>query len=415
MEDLVAWRRTVLVGDPPEDPLGGEQVEDGLQLAGIDAGVAGQVVCPVGDLRSRRRDEEAERLGCELAPAIVELRHGALQVLLDDLGGASELSERGRMERARATLRLDVPDALQHELEVRRLDPVGRPLALREEPATFRGTDPARGDLVEDVLDQRVLHRDVAEAELAQRRERTDDRLPSLLPRQAVDAKQVAEEPRHLRLEPVELGERVVAHAEQHADPEAASRDDARERLGQRPSVLPAVVQHVLLELVENQVDLPAERLTPVLELIDERASSRRLDRSTERYRDLVCDCPPDGRERIAAPGIEQGYTTEGVRGLTERATDIHGFTPLELVWEALRRSSFGRCPQDMPSQGHHKSLFCKGLYTDFRAGAQFLFVLVICLMNMHAGSLVETQARPSDFEHPHPGPLCACRADRTR
>ena len=59
----------------------------------------------------------------EIALARRRARERPLEVLLDDLLCAAELGERRGAQHVRAALALDLPEPLQHELEVRRLDP----------------------------------------------------------------------------------------------------------------------------------------------------------------------------------------------------------------------------------------------------------------------------------------------------
>ena len=110
----------------------------------------------------------------------------------DDPLGAAEALERLEPEHARARTALLVPEAGQHELEVRRLDRAraGRPLRLPSSNA-FAGAperDAADLDLVEDLLDERGLGRDrVVRVERGVPLERLDDRLARRVAAEAVE------------------------------------------------------------------------------------------------------------------------------------------------------------------------------------------------------------------------------------
>ena len=60
--------------------------------------------------------------------------------------------------------------------------------------------------------------------------------------------------------------------------------------------------------------------------------------------------------------------------------------------WVHLLKKVSGQSCEDKPSQDYSWSLLRKGLYTDFRTEAQFLFVAVVCLIEAHPRIFVETQ-----------------------
>ena len=70
-----------------------------------------------------------------------------------------------------------------------------------------------------------------------------------------VEAQEVAEQAREAALERIEVGERVVADAEKDVHGKVRSCQDVFERAGERAPVA-AVVEDVLLHLVEDQVEL---------------------------------------------------------------------------------------------------------------------------------------------------------------
>ena len=141
-------------------------------------------------------------------------------MLFDDPRGTAKLYKRRRVKRARATLSLDVPQPLHHELEERGLDPAAI-LALGDDPAPLGDGDLPCRDLVEDGLDELRLRLARLLPPQCERGERPHDRVATLLPGQVVEAQEIPEEARDPRLERVELRQRIVADAEEHADPEA--------------------------------------------------------------------------------------------------------------------------------------------------------------------------------------------------
>ena len=159
-------------------------------------------------------------------------------MLADDGPRAADRAERRETQLARALLPLALPQPLEHELEIRRLDAgVGR-------------------RLVEHRLDERVLRRERLPAELAVAGERAEDRGAPGLAVEPVEPQQVREQLGNPAGELVELGQRVVAQREQDVDAQAGPAQELRQRRAQRP--FEAVVEDVLLEVVEQQVQLAA-------------------------------------------------------------------------------------------------------------------------------------------------------------
>ena len=159
-------------------------------------------------------------------------------MLADDCARAADRPERREPQLARAGLPLALPQTLQHELEVRRLHAgVGR-------------------RLVEHRLDERVLGRERLPRQLAVAGERAEDRGLPRFPVEPVEAQQVREQLGDPAGELVELRERVVAQREQDVDAQAGPAQQLRQRRAQRP--FETVVEDVLLEVVEQQMELPA-------------------------------------------------------------------------------------------------------------------------------------------------------------
>ena len=135
-------------------------------------------------------------------------------------------------------LALALPQPLQHELEVGSLD------------AGFGRR------LVEHRLDERFLGRELLAGQLAVAGERAEDRGLPGLPVEPVEAQQVREELGDPAGELVELREGVVAQREQDVDAQAGAAQELRQRRTQWP--FETVVEDVLLEVVEQQMELPA-------------------------------------------------------------------------------------------------------------------------------------------------------------
>ena len=113
--------------------------------------------------------------------------------------------------------------------------------------------DPADGDLVEHSFDERRLDHDVRASERRQAFERAEDRALAGPAVEAIEAEVVAEDVRDQRLEPVELGQSVLADREEHVDSQRRSYE-----LGQLPleGAGLRVVEEVLLGLVQDEVDV---------------------------------------------------------------------------------------------------------------------------------------------------------------
>ena len=139
----------------------------------------GQVRRLVRDLHPGRRDEVVEEARRDLALLGRQRVDRSLQVIGDDLAGAAERIERLGPQRRRSRAALDVPEALHHELEVRRLDPDGLPVRLDRAETARSELDPAGAHAVQDALDEHVLGVDVLSLELSPALERAEDRQAS--------------------------------------------------------------------------------------------------------------------------------------------------------------------------------------------------------------------------------------------
>ena len=176
-----------------------------------------------------------------------------------------------------AALALDLPEPLEHELEVWRLDAALAPPFVNEATPGRVLLDPAGGDLVEHGLDELVLG--VTSARQARRTLAAALRSPSARQRASGGRGggrcRTAREP---TLERVEVGERVVTDAEQNVHRQIRSRQHVLERAGERAAVT-TVVEEVLLHLVEDQVELAAGGDRALRERVGERNVGRRRPR----------------------------------------------------------------------------------------------------------------------------------------
>ena len=99
-------------------------------------------------------------------------------------------------------LALLLPDLLQHELQVRRLDPLAVVSATVDAPG---------GNLVQHSFDERRLHLDVVVGELVPPRDRTEDGVACRSAVKMLETDLVREDRRGPRLEGIELSECVFA------------------------------------------------------------------------------------------------------------------------------------------------------------------------------------------------------------
>ena len=157
----------------------------------------------------------------------------AEQMVANDRPRAAEPAQRLEPQDLRSRFPLALPDALEHELEVRRLDPVAvLGVALD-------------GDLVQHRLDELGLDRDRLPRQLVPAARAAQDRRARGGAIEMLEAHLVREHVRHARLEGVELGEAVLAQGDEHVAPatpagapagtRAASRNRRRRGRGSTP------------------------------------------------------------------------------------------------------------------------------------------------------------------------------------
>ena len=153
-----------------------------------------------------------------------------------------------------------------------------------------------------------------------------------------VEPEQVPEEARQPPLERVEVGERVVADAEQDMHGHVDSREDVLERICERTSVA-AVIQDVLLHLIEDHVELGARRDRALHERISERDVGWRPGRGRDSEEWIVAPAVDDhdlgpfalaaGRRHKGAqpsrhPGPQQRALADTARPVEHRQTGRH-------------------------------------------------------------------------------------------
>jgi hypothetical protein len=275
----------------------------------------GEIRRCVRDLRPRARDEEPERVRRDVLLGPVERGERVQQVVLDDALCAAELLEAGEGEVAAARLDGRAPQPFHHELEERRLDlvfdrqvPIGTLGAVAAREA-------ARGRRVDHGLGQRRLER---VRRLVRRQaavpflDRAVDRVPRGRAAEVVDPNVVCEQARDPALEAVELRPRVLSDREQEVHPQVRVVDDLRERARERLlAVVLAVVEEVLLELVEDDEDRPHSS-RPRAQRPDGRvARTPRVDAGPGGLRRGHADGLHQPGQRVVAPGAE-GADREG-------------------------------------------------------------------------------------------------------
>ncbi len=118
-----------------------------------------------------------------------------------------------------------------------------------------------------------------------------------------VETQVVREQVRDQRLEAVEAREHVVADRENDVDAKSGTGHDLGELC--RKAVVVCVVEEVLVELVEDEIEIAAERARPgcerrgepLLGLIDDRVRERRSER--------LPHLGDQARDRVPAPRAE--------------------------------------------------------------------------------------------------------------
>ena len=150
----------------------------------------------------------SEHVGRGVLLGRVQYSQGTIEVILDDPLSATKLAECLELHDVRTALSLDIPDALQNELQIRRLDPTGRDLRpLHTAQAGDPWLDPTGSHLVEDCIDELGLDRDGAarSGKLRVALERPEDRCTTSFAVEVIETKRVSEELRNAVLEDVEL------------------------------------------------------------------------------------------------------------------------------------------------------------------------------------------------------------------
>ena len=255
VEDLVPGWTPAPPGDAAKDARRIECGEHRLEPARILVGVAREIVHGVRDLRPRRRHEVVEETRDEIALAARRAR----QARARDAPRRSAPHRRARPASRRAArrsrLRARPPRAARARAGGTAPRRGAHACPRRRGRAPTAAARCARRDLLENGLDELVLGRHLGAAELGVRAKRALDRGARGRTSQVVEAQEVAEQARQAALERIEIAERVVADAEQDMDGQVRSRQNIFERTGERPSVA-AVVEDVLLHLVEDQVEL---------------------------------------------------------------------------------------------------------------------------------------------------------------
>ncbi len=236
VEDLVASRRALHPVHAADDALAPERVEQLPKLRVLYLRVLGEIGRLVRDLSPRRRHELPNDARRRLLLGKRQSIERSLDVLPDDRTCSADRAQRLEAQLPRPRLPFALPQALEHELEVRRLD-----------PGLGRG-------LVEHRLDECVLGRERLARQLAEAGERAEDRRTPCVPVEQVEAQQVREQLGNAAGEVVELGQGVVPHREQDVDAEARPPQKLRQRRAEWP--FDPVIEDVLLEVVEQQVQL---------------------------------------------------------------------------------------------------------------------------------------------------------------
>ena len=213
-------------------------------------------------------------------------------MLLDDPLGSAELGQGLRPQAVGASRPLDLPEPLEHELEIGRLHPPLGPRLVHEPTPRQMLLDPAGGDLVQHGLDEVVVRENLRAAELGVCPERALDRGPGRRARQVVEPEDVPEQARETPLQRVEVSERVVTHAQKHVHRQPRPREHVLERVCQRAAIA-AVIEDVLLHLVEDQIELRARGDRALREGVRERDVSR----------GSCSDC--DREQRVVAPAVD--------------------------------------------------------------------------------------------------------------
>ena len=238
--------------------------------------------------------------------------HRPFEMILDDVLRSAECCECRQPEHVRMSLALDLPQPLQHELQIRRLD-AGPVLldggAASDEPRV----DPACRNLPEDRFDERGLDLDGGRLELVVAPEWAEHGRAGGGAIEQVEAKVVREEAWNPSLEDIQSRELIVADAEHDVDAEARTGHELGQEVEQSPF---GVVEEELLELVEDEHEVAAKGCCPGVEAVGE-VAWRVPGVAAERVGQSAADRVLDRRYGVARPGAE---VCDGQRlGLGER------------------------------------------------------------------------------------------------
>ena len=253
VEDLVALAAARGAVDRAEDPLAVERREHRAHQLFRHRRVLGEIARALRDLRTGRRDEVVEHLRGDVLLLRNELVERALDVRAYDCPCPAEPAQRRELQRGRPLCTLRLPDAFQHELEIRRLDPAGTSSAVDDAEARAAEVDLAGDDFVQHGRDKLRVDGDVLARELVPALDRAENGRARRLRVEVLETELVCKDVRDARLEDVELSESVLAQREQDVDVGLAQQ--LRQVVQQRARpVFVRVVHEVLLELIEDQI-----------------------------------------------------------------------------------------------------------------------------------------------------------------
>jgi hypothetical protein len=218
-EDVVV--DLVATVDGSHDAACAQRSKHGAKVVLPHARVLGEIVGTVGDLRAGRRHEVVEDPGREVLLARAESPNCLVEMRADDRLGPSQLVQRLEPEDTRPLASLGLPEPLQDELQVRRLDPA-RADRRRGVAVLAAHRDAADLHLIEDGLHEIVLdlHRRLP-GELVEAGDRARDGRAGSRPVEAVQREVVAEDVRDAPREHVQLGERVLAERDENVGAQA--------------------------------------------------------------------------------------------------------------------------------------------------------------------------------------------------
>ncbi len=303
------------------------------------------------DLRPARGDEVAERRGGRALLVRRELGHRPREVRLRDRLGAAEALERLEPEDVGPLGRLLVPQPLQHELQVGRLDRLRARAgvgAVAVRPAVLRDDEAVPLHLVEDGVDERRLDGHARPVLLVVALDRLQDRLARAVAVQVVEVQEVRVDVREPPAEEVaEPGVRVLANRDEEACAEVGALHARGELVGERIlPLVPRAVEEVLLELVEDHqqgavgrrgrggldraLDVVARQ--PGALVLREQSVQRLLDRRREAEDGIPAPRAEDDRDEARRPPRRRV-----VRGLPPEACRDPGAEQRALADAALR------------------------------------------------------------------------------